>query len=76
MPEQRMVGARVTIDWQQQIQETLALAELKSSQVVLKAIAQNLGRTDPSSIPGDLAAISDRVTVLSERRACLGRLVG
>lgn len=66
MPEQSLVGARVTTDWQQQIQELIvALAGLMSALVMREAIAQSLGRTDPSSIPGELAAMSHRVTVLA-----------
>ena len=76
MPEQSLVGARVTQDCQQQIQEIAALAGLMSAQVVISAIAQDLGRTDPSSIKGDHAAESDRVIVLSRQVSLLGEIGG
>ena len=59
MAESPMVGARVPQDWQQQI----------------SAIAQYLGKTDPSSVKGAIASIEDRVTSLERKLAGLGRLV-
>ena len=76
MPEQSLVGARVAQDWQQQIQEIAALAGLMSAPVVISAIAQDLGRTDPSSIPGVHAAESDRVTVLELQASQVGEIGG
>ncbi len=76
MPESPMVGARVPQDWQQQIQEIASAAGRKESEVVREALAQYLGRTDPSNVKGAIASLEDRVTNLERKLAGLGRLVG
>ncbi len=65
MPESLMVGARVPSDWQQQIQEIAAAAGRKEAEVVREALAQYLGRTDPSMVKGAIASLEDRVATLS-----------
>lgn len=76
MPESPMVGARVPKDWQQQIQEIAQAAGRKEAEVVREALAQYLGKTDPSSVKGALALLEDRVANLEQKLAGLGRLVG
>ena len=76
MPESPMVGARVPLVWQQQIQEIAQAAGRKEAEVVREAIAQYLGRTDPSSVKGAIASLEDRVATLERKLAGLGRLVG
>jgi RHH-type rel operon transcriptional repressor/antitoxin RelB len=68
MAELLLVRARVPQDWQQQIQEIATASGRKEAEVVREALAQYLGRTDPGSVKGALAALDDRVTVL-ERKA-------
>lgn len=76
MPESPMVGARVPQDWQHQIQEIAQAAGRKEAEVVREALAQYLGRTNPSSVKGALADLQDRVASLERKLAGLGRLVG
>lgn len=52
MPESPMVGARVSLDWHQQIQEIANASGRKEAFVVRFVIAQYLGRTAPGSIKG------------------------
>lgn len=58
MPESPMVGARVPQDWHEQIQEIAAAAGRKEAEVVREALAQYLGKTDPSSVKGALALLA------------------
>ena len=76
MPESPMVGARVPQDWQQQIQEIASAAGRKEAEVVREALAQYLGRTDPSSVKGAISSLEERVSVLERKLAGLGQLVG
>lgn len=76
MPGSPMVGARVPQDWQQQIQAIATASGRKEAEVVTEAIAQYLGRTDPSSVKGVIASLEDRVASLQRKLAGLGRLVG
>ena len=75
MAESPMVGARVPQDWQQQISAIAAAAGRKEAEIVREALAQYLGKTDPSSVKGAIASIEDRVTSLERKLAGLGRLV-
>ena len=61
MPESPMVGARVPQDWQQQIQVIASAAGRKEAEVVREALAQYLGKTDPSSVKGAIATLEERV---------------
>ena len=70
-----MVGARVPQDWQQQISAIALAAGRKEAEIVRDAIAQYLGKTDPSSVKGAIVSIEDRVTSLERKLAGLGRLV-
>ena len=76
MPESPMVGARVPQDWQQQIHEIAAATGRKEADVVREALAQYLGKTDPSSVKGAIASLEDRVASVERKLAGLGRLVG
>lgn len=76
MPESPMVGTRVPKDWQQQIQKIGTAAGRKEAEVVRSALAQYLGKTDPSSVKGALASLEDRVASLEKKLSGLGRLVG
>ena len=76
MAESPMVGARVPQDWQQQISAIAHLAGRKEAEIVREAIAQYLGKTDPTAVKGAIASLEDRVTSLERRLAGLGRLVG
>ena len=58
-----------------QIQE-IAAAGRKEAEVVREALAQYLGRTDPSSVKDALSSLEDRVASLERKLASLGRLVG
>lgn len=76
MAESPMVGARVPQDWQQQISAIAHLAGRKEAEIVREAIAQYLGKTDPTAVKGAIASLEDRVTSLERKLAGLGRLVG
>lgn len=52
MAESPQVGARIPLEWQQQIQEIATSSGRKEAEVVREAIAQYLGRTDPGSVKG------------------------
>lgn len=69
MPESPMVGARVPLTWQQQIQEIARAAGRKEAEVVREAIAQYLGQTDPANVKEARAALDDTVTVLERKLA-------
>ncbi len=75
MAESPMVGARVPQDWQQQISAIAASAGRKEAEIVRDAIAQYLGKTDPSSVKGAIADLQERVNSLEQKLAGLGRLV-
>lgn len=76
MPESPMVGARVPLDWQQQIQEIAAAAGRKEAEVVREALAQYLGQTDPAAVKGAIASLEDRVASVERKLVSLGQLVG
>lgn len=76
MAESPMVGARVPLDWQQQIQEIAAVAGRKEAEVVREALAQYLGKTDPVAVKGAITDLQERMTNLERKLAGLGRLVG
>ncbi len=76
MAESPMVGARVPQDWQQQIIALAAASGRKEAEIVRDAIAQYLGKTDPTAVKGAIASLEDRVTSLERKLAGLGRLVG
>lgn len=71
-----MVGARVPQDWQQQISAIALASGRKEAEIVRDAIAQYLGKTDPSSVKGAIADLQERVINLERKLAGLGRLVG
>ena len=71
-----MVGARVPQDWQEQIQAIASAAGRKESEVVREALAQYLGKTDPSSVKGAIMDLQERVANLERKLSGLGRLVG
>ena len=76
MAESPMVGARVPQDWQQQISAIAAAAGRKEAEIVRDAIAQYLGKTDPTAVKGAIADLQERVASLEGKLAGLGRLVG
>lgn len=76
MPESPMVGARVPLTWQQQIQEIAAAAGRKEAEVVREALAQYLGQSDPAAVKGAITDLQERVAQLECKLAGLGRLVG
>ena len=76
MAESPMVGARVPQDWQQQISAIASAAGRKEAEIVRDAIAQYLGKTDPTAVKGAIASLEDRVANLERKFAGLGRLVG
>lgn len=76
MAESPMVGARVPLDWQQQISAIATAAGRKESEVVREALAQYLGQTDPLAVKGAIASLEDRVANLERKLTGLGRLVG
>jgi len=76
MPESPMVGARVSSDWHRQIQETTTPAGRKEAEVVREALAQYLGKTDPSSVKGAIVDLQERVANLERKLSGLGQLVG
>ncbi len=76
MAESPMVGARVPQDWQQQISAIALAAGRKEAEIVRDAIAQYLGKTDPSNVKGAIADLQERVVNLERKLAGLGRLVG
>ena len=76
MAESPMVGARVPQDWQQQISAIALAAGRKEAEIVRDAIAQYLGKTDPTAVKGAISNLEDRVANLEQKLAGLGRLVG
>jgi len=72
MPESPHVGTRVPREWQQQIQEIALAAGRKEAEVVREALAQYLGKTDPSSVKGALADLQERVKHLEQKWSRLG----
>lgn len=76
MAESPMVGARVPLEWQQQISALATASGRKSAEVVREALAQYLGQTDPMVVQGALADLQERVASLERQMAELGRLVG
>jgi len=76
MAESPMVGARVPQDWQQQISAIALAAGRKEAEIVRDAIAQYLGKTDPSSVKGAISDLQDRVANMERKLISLGRLVG
>ena len=76
MAESPMVGARVPQDWQQQISALALAAGRKEAEIVREALAQYLGKTDPSSVKGAIADLQDRVANVERKLISLGRLVG
>jgi RHH-type rel operon transcriptional repressor/antitoxin RelB len=76
MAESPMVGARVPQDWQQQIIALAAASGRKEAEIVRDAIAQYLGKTDPTAVKGAISDLQERVASLERKLAGLGRLVG
>jgi RHH-type rel operon transcriptional repressor/antitoxin RelB len=76
MAESPMVGARVPQDWQQQISAIALAAGRKEAEIVRDAIAQYLGKTDPTAVKGAISDLQERVASLERKLAGLGRLVG
>ncbi len=76
MAESPMVGARVPQDWQQQIIALAAASGRKEAEIVREALAQYLGKTDPTAVKGAIASLEDRVNHLERKLVSLGRLVG
>lgn len=75
MAESPMVGARVPLDWQQQISAIAEVSGRKEAEVVREAIAQYLGQTDPLAVKGAIASMEDRLASVERKLAGLGRLV-
>ena len=61
MPESPMVGARVPKMWQQQISAIASASGRKEAEIVRDAIAQYLGKTDPTAVKGAISDLQDRV---------------
>jgi len=76
MSESPTVEAKVSPEWQQQIQEIAKVSGHKESEVIREAIGQYLGQSDPAAVKGRLDALEDRVTELERKQAKLRQLVG
>lgn len=76
MAESPMVGARVKEEWAEQIKAIALAAGRKEAEIVRDAIAQYLGKTDPTAVKGAISDLQERVTSLEQKLAGLGRLVG
>lgn len=76
MAESPMVGARVPLEWQQQISAIALASGRKEAEIIREALGQYLGKNDPGSIKGAIASLEDRVTNLERQLLGLGRLVG
>jgi RHH-type rel operon transcriptional repressor/antitoxin RelB len=74
MAESSIFGARVPLDWQQQISALGTVSRYRKAEVVREALAQDLGKTDPASIKGVIADWQDSVNNLGRKLAGLGRL--
>jgi RHH-type rel operon transcriptional repressor/antitoxin RelB len=74
MLQSLIVGVRVPQDWQQLFQEIAASSGRKEASVVREARAQYLGKTDPDSVKGALAALDDRLTMLERKSGLEGDL--
>jgi RHH-type rel operon transcriptional repressor/antitoxin RelB len=75
MAESPMVGARVPLDWQQQISAIAISSGRKEAEIVREALGQYLGQTDPAAVKGAIADLQERMTSLEQKLAGLGRLV-
>ena len=73
MAESPMVGARVPQDWQQQISALALAAGRKEAEIVREALAQYLGKTDPTAVKGAISDLQERVASLERKLAGLGR---
>jgi RHH-type rel operon transcriptional repressor/antitoxin RelB len=71
MAESPMVGARVPQDWQQQISAIALAAGRKEAEIVRDAIAQYLGKTDPTAVKGAISDLQERVASLEGNLASL-----
>jgi len=65
MAESPMIGARVPQDFKQQISAIAASAGRKEAEIVRDAIAQYLGKTDPTAVKGAIASLEDEVNLAS-----------
>lgn len=59
-----MIGARVPLDWQQQIQEITTVAKRKEAFALQEVLTQDLGRTTPGSVKDAIAYLQDWVASL------------
>jgi len=55
MAESPILAARCPVEWHSQIQDIAKAASRKEAEVVREAIAQYLGKTNPSSVKGAIA---------------------
>ena len=76
MAESPMVGARVPVEWQQQISAIANASGRKEAEIVREALGQYLGKNDLGSVKGAISSLEDRVADLERQMASLGRLVG
>ena len=72
MAESPMVGARVPQEWQQQISAIASAAGRKEAEVVRDALAQYLGKTDPTAVKGAISNLQERVAILERKLAGQG----
>lgn len=52
MPESPIVGAKVPLDWQRQIQEIAQASGRTEAQILLEALTQYLGKTELQAVRG------------------------
>ena len=76
MAESPMVGARVPVEWQQQISAIANASGRKEAEIVREALGQYLGKNDLGSVKGAISSLEYRVADLERQLASLGRLVG
>ncbi len=74
MAESPMVGARVPLEWHQQISALASATGRKEAEIVREALGEYLGKTDLGSVKGALADLQDRVTRLEQKLTRSGRL--
>lgn len=70
-----MIGARCPREWQQQISAIATASGRREAEIVREALAEYLGKTDPSAVKGAIASLEDRVASLERKLTGLGRLV-
>lgn len=74
MADSLIVGAKVPLDWQQQISAIATVSRYRKAEVVRETLAQYLDKTDPASVKEAIADWQDSLNELGRKLAKLRRL--